>query len=75
MIDKVALDRYLTTEPDDDFTPWCEYVANYYSHKFIEEFDKYELENKWLNYLFDKSYEPQEASLLIEKTYYRFIKK
>ena len=66
---KASLDRYLTSEPPDDFTPWVEHVLDNYTINMNTEFEDSEIENKWLNYLYDKEYSPKEAARLIEKTY------
>jgi len=56
---KQSLDRYLTSEPEDFYTPYVEAVINAYSDEFfvlIEEskFEDSELENKWLQKLHRK---------------------
>ncbi len=55
-----GLDKYLTTEPEDNFTPWCEEVTDNFTQEF---FDKNEdwikdgsgLCSKWMNKLFDRA--------------------
>lgn len=53
-----GLDRYLTSEPVDNFTPWCEAVGEHYTDEFWDENEKEfvnsELENKWLQKLQNK---------------------
>lgn len=72
------LDRYITTPPDDNFTPWCEMVDN----KFTDDFYNRNTDwittpsgqcNKWLNELYNRNIEPEKASLLIERAYSIFI--
>lgn len=57
---KISLDRYLTSEPQDDFSPWVELVINNFSDEFYKEayedrtdWEDSELENKWLNKLYN----------------------
>lgn len=73
---KIGLDKYLTTEPVDDFTPYCEEVYDCFSDEFYLEvyeknskFENSDLENKWLNKLFNKEVKPYKASKIIEKAY------
>ena len=51
-----SLDRYLTSEPEDDYTPYVEAVIDAYSEEFYQKIDgtKFEdsdIENKWLEKL------------------------
>lgn len=63
-----ALDRWITREPEDNFTPWVEQVMNHFTDEFYKEayedrddFEDSDLENKWLNKLFDRQqYEDYE---------------
>lgn len=75
-----SLDRYLTTEPEDRFTPWVEDVYNAYgedfykmaygdSDKAIPHFEDSTVENGWLNKLYDKGYSPEQAAKVIERAY------
>lgn len=71
---RVSLDRYLTTEPEDNYTPWIEEVYNNVSEQFIQQIEKDDfidsrIEDMWLNYLYDKGYSPKQAGSLIEKAY------
>lgn len=81
---KQSLDRYLTTEPEDNFTPWVEKVFDNYTPKFWTEvydvpvktknrFEDSEHETKWLNKLFNKETDPILAAKIIERAYKMFI--
>lgn len=74
-----ALDRYLTTPPEDDFTSWTEDVDEAYSPIFfslIEE-DWYmgDQENKWLWKLNQAGKSPKEAARIIERAHRRYFQK
>ena len=66
--EKVDLDRYITSEPEDNFTPWVEMVFNEFSDEFYKEayedrtdFENSKAENDWLNKLYDRQeYEDYE---------------
>lgn len=54
---KASLDRYLTTEPPDDFTPFCERVYDLISDNVYEQMEKAKFvnsdtENYFLSELF-----------------------
>ena len=79
-----SLDRYLTTEPEDAFTPYCEMVVEAFSDSFYERvyetdlmigkgFPDSKVENKWLNKLFSKGFEPSFSAKIIERAYRIFI--
>jgi hypothetical protein len=53
-MDKIALDRYLTSEPQDDFTPWVEQVFENYSDEFYDE--AYEKRDDWENSTLETSW-------------------
>lgn len=59
---RLALDRYLTQEPPDD-TWWFEQCAEHIE----SDVDDKKIE-KWMEYLFNKGYEPQPAAKLINLT-------
>lgn len=61
---RIALDRYLTQEPPDD-TWWFEQCAEYIEPDIDVNNKKIE---KWMEYLFNKGYEPQQAAKLINLT-------
>jgi len=69
---KQSLDRYLTTEPEDNFTPWVEKVVEAFSEEFYEANEDWIEEpdglcNNWLNQLFGE--DPEVAARLIEKAF------
>jgi hypothetical protein len=72
---KTSLDRYLTTEPDDGYTEWCEDVlGNQISERFYNQNEKWIDEsngqcNKWLNKLFNRGIDTPEAAKIIERTF------
>lgn len=60
-----SLDRYLTQEPPDD-TWWFEQTAELLTCPDNPETER-KIE-KWMDYLFNKEYSPQDAAKLIDKT-------
>jgi hypothetical protein len=76
---KKSLDRYLTSEPVDTFTPYCEKVLDAVSDDFYNKhydnsgFENSDTENRWLNKLFDKGYSPEEAAKIFERAYMCYI--
>ena len=70
---KIALDRYLTSEPDGSFDIWYEKALEAMSEEFYEKntdwIDEYDgLCNQWLNKLYyDK--EPEEAGKIVERAF------
>jgi hypothetical protein len=71
---KQSLDRYLTTEPEDYFTPYCESVVDKLSDDFYEWHDGWLNEhdgecNKLLSFLFSECIEPSQAAKFIEAIY------
>lgn len=62
---QIALDRYLTSEPEDDMTPWFDKCVN-----SLGDMPETPEEEKWMQYLYNKGYSPEDAALLIRKTYY-----
>ena len=74
-----SLDRYLTTEPEDYFTPWGEKVIELFPENFFNENEDWVLDydglcNKWMNKLFN-SKTPEQASLIIERAFNIYLKK
>lgn len=69
-----GLDRYLTTEPVDNFTPYVEQIVDKFSDDFYYEnqnwLDEYTGQfNKWCNRIFDrKDWSPEQAAKIIERT-------
>jgi hypothetical protein len=79
-----SLDRYLTTEPEDSFTPYIEGVIDAFSDSFYERvyetnlligvgFPYSKLENKWLEKVFNKGLDPKLGAKIIERAYTFFI--
>jgi len=72
---KISLDRYLTTEPNDEFHNWSEDVLeNKITNEFYYENEKWIDEsdgqcNKWMNKLYDRGKTPTEAAVIIERAY------
>ena len=72
---KAGLDRYLTTEPDNGFNFWCEDVlGNKITETFFYKNEEWILEydgqcNKWLNKLFNRGKDTNEAALIIERAF------
>ncbi len=74
---KASLDRYLTTEPEDDFTPYVEAICNYVPEEFYNQheswFDEYDGEcNRLLSLCFSEGIEPKQAARFIETIYQIF---
>ena len=81
---KKSLDGYLTAEPEDAFTPYCEMVYEAFSDSFYERvyetnllvgigFPNSNLETKWLEKVFRKGLEPKLGAKIIERAYTFFI--
>jgi hypothetical protein len=81
---KKSLDRYLTTEPEDSFTPYADAVIDAFSDSFYERvyetnlligvgFPNSNLENKWLEKVFNKGLDPKLGAKIIERAYTFFI--
>lgn len=76
-MDAIAIDKYITSIPEDDFTPWCEQVYDSFTEEFYYDeayqehvgWENSELENQWLNQLFNKEKEPEEAARIIERAW------
>ena len=71
---KQSLDRYLTTGPQDDFSPFAESLIDSLSQDFynanedwIDESDG--LFNKWMNKLYNKSIDYKTAAKIIERAF------
>lgn len=62
-----SLDRWLTTEPEDNFTPWIEWMYDKLDALGCPE--EYESSDKVLNYLYGRGYSSEEAANLIFKTF------
>ena len=73
---KQSLDRYLTSEPEDYFTPYCDeiiekyisddFYKNYYEDSVLMNSD---IEDRWLSKLFRKGYTPEEAAKIFERAF------
>lgn len=85
MLGPSAYDRWVTREPEDDFTPWVEAVYDAFSEKFYcqvidvpldmrSRFSDSEIENRWLNKLFKNDTDPKTAARIIERVHRLFIK-
>jgi hypothetical protein len=77
-LDRAALDRYLTTPPDNGFDNWCEQVDESFELEFFEAntewiLDSIQCEN-WLNDLHCKDVEPKRASQIIERAFNIYVK-
>jgi len=79
MIDKAALDRYITAEPDDDgWQEWSELVvsdhmtASFYDNNY-DWIDCNPVCNNWMWKLFQKYIEPELAAQIIERAYKLYI--
>lgn len=64
-----GLDRWLTTEPPDDATPWFERCADLIN-PWSEEHDKQI--DKWMERLYEKNYTPEYAAKIISKLLINF---
>lgn len=71
---KTGLDKYLTTEPEDNFTPYCEQVLEHIpdatfnaNETLLTSCTGYA--NTVLNKLYDKGYEPQRAAAIMNRLY------
>ena len=77
---KISLDRYLTTEPHDEFDSYCEDVfAEQFSSEFYNENDEWIEDvdgqcSKWLSMAFNKGYNTDMAAKIIERAHKIFIK-
>lgn len=78
---KQGLDKYLTKEPEDDFTPFCEKLYEFFDSEFYEEiskepnsFEDSKTANKWLNKLFDESFDPEQGAIIFKRAYRMFVK-
>lgn len=64
---KIGLDKYLTTEPDNNYTDWCELVCEKFNDVFYSENEDWitdsELCNRWMGLLFDKKYYSEKFSV------------
>jgi len=77
-----GLDRYLTSEPEDNFTPFVEAIYNEisdvtYTEHWATCFEQSPLESKWLEKLFtnDRSEKtPAECAALITRAYKMYFK-
>lgn len=74
-----GLDRYLTSEPEDNFTPWVEAIANAmpeasYTEHYAMCFDQSPLESKWLEKLYKTDKTPEECAALILRAYNIYFK-
>lgn len=76
---KDSLDKYLTTEPDDGFTGWCESLIDkipdsiYLENGYWFE-DEIGLCNIWLNKLFNKGMNYEYAANIIIRAFYIYVK-
>lgn len=76
---KQSLDRYLTSEPEDNFTPFCEQVDEAFSDEFYEKNESWisfqdGLCNKWLNKLYKTGDgDAEKAARIIERAYKLYI--
>jgi hypothetical protein len=71
---KNSLDKYLTTEPQDNFEDWCEEVVNSFSDAFYTQNEAWIEEhsgqcNKWLNSLYNRNKDASESSLIIQRAF------
>jgi len=77
---KDSLDKYLTTEPQDNFEDWCEDVVNSFSDAFYNENEHWIEEsnmqcNKWFNKLYDKDRNSNESAVIIQRAFDMYVKK
>jgi hypothetical protein len=77
---KDSLDKYLTTEPQDNFEDWCEDVVNSFSDTFYNKNEHWIEEssgqcNKWFNKLYDKDRNSNESALIIQRAFDMYLKK
>lgn len=77
MIDKAALDRYITAEPDDIYSTWVEFVFDSISGEFYNMWyyflDASDVCNRWLRKLFNKDTDPEIAAEIIERAHKLYI--
>lgn len=62
-----GLDRYLTQEPPDDFTPWCEWCANFIECTDQQWIDYEKQMDKFMDRLYDKGHTPEYAAKIISR--------
>lgn len=76
---QIALDRYLTTEPPDDFTPYWEQVANHLPAEIWDKIENEETEafrekrepvsNRLVWYCFTKDFTPERTAGFLSRIY------
>lgn len=77
---KQSLDRYLTSEPEDNYTPYCEQVlGNEISNEFHKAHEDWLFQDgglcdEWLWKLYDKGIEPSRAAAIIERAHRMYVK-
>lgn len=66
-----GLDKYLTTQPEDKFSPFCEQVIEIVSLEFYTKNEDWllnsEICNAFLRLYFDEGVEPKKAAIDLEK--------
>lgn len=67
----INFDRWLTTEPSDNFDNWCDQTIDAVSNDFYETFDDWLIADGlgWFEKLFKKGHEPKLAAKIIERTH------
>lgn len=64
----IALDKYLTSDPYDDFTNYCENVGEFLTDEFWENNEEWFLESnladEWLNFCYYKFSEKRAAEII-----------
>lgn len=78
MIDKVALDRYITAEPDDDhYGDWVELILDNLPQDYYDEnfrwFDSSPTVEKWYVKLFRKDTDVELAARIIHRAHKLYI--
>jgi hypothetical protein len=76
-----SLDRYLTSEPQDDFSPYFDEVTESMSNSFFEKNEDWIIGyktsdqcEKWVYKLYRKDYKPKKVAAIIERAHQLYIK-
>lgn len=65
----IALDRYLTTEPVSDYFLWIDIVWNHFTSALPVSFEDSDVENLWMDKLYNSNKNPAEAAKIIERAF------
>ena len=71
---QIALDKYLTTPPNDDYSDYCEAVCERVGDEFFDRnetwlMDDESVANTWMWKLFIKEIKPSVAAMIVERAH------